>query len=146
MILTCNRPPRNTVRENKDHAICLGFVTNTNRRGYDAGYIRRDSDIRPQLHYLQAMSSINYHMSVPVLLFEGITVSISLPYFYDAEYQWLILRQICFLSGKNTHRTSADRSSTQTRSGVDCQHGNNCSFWRNGPLVHRHTSCAYQCP
>jgi hypothetical protein len=42
---------------------------------YDACYLRRDTGIRSQSYNLEAMQGIDHRLPVPVLLFEGSTVS-----------------------------------------------------------------------
>jgi hypothetical protein len=75
VILTYNRPSCNTIREKEKTTVCVDPFPHPDCGGHDACCFRRDSSIRPQSHHLQAMSGIDYSLSILVLLFEGSVVS-----------------------------------------------------------------------
>lgn len=85
IILTHTRASCNTIRKKEEAAIRLVAFPHPDHSGYDACHLRCDPGIRPQSHHIQGMPSLDYSLSLLVLLFQDPAVSNPTSYCYSTR-------------------------------------------------------------
>ena len=83
MTLTHIRPSCNTIRKEEKAAIRLVAFPHPDHSGHDARDLRRDPGIWSKSHHVQGMPSLDYSLSLLVLLFQDPTVSSPTSYSYS---------------------------------------------------------------